>query len=84
MGMFDRDEQPSKLRKIESGDKQEGTSSLPSKIHPNLKGIIHLDYSIWKDLKPKHRDFVRDYNKSVRHEDKEEPTPPPNVKIMEN
>ena len=83
MGMFDRDEQPSKFRRIESQDRKEGTISLPTKIYPNLEGIIHLDYAIWKDLKSDHRNFVRNYNKSVRHDDKEEPQTPPNVRIME-
>ena len=83
MGMVDKEELPSKLRKVSSGDEKEGTMSLSAEIHPNLNGIINLDYSTWKDLKPEHRGFVWEYNESARHPDRKEPTLPSNVTIKE-
>ena len=58
MGMVDRNHQATKLRKVSSGDKKTGSKPLPNSIHPNLNGIINLEYSIWNELKEEHKEFV--------------------------
>ena len=71
----------SKRRRVERKNKEPGTGSLGKVIHPNLKGIIHIQPSmIWHALKPEHQKWVLSYNAAVRHNE-ELPSPPSGVTI---
>ena len=77
----DKTQPASKRRRAERKHNKPETGSLGKVVHPNLKGIIHIQPSmIWHALKPEHQKWVLSYNATVRHN--EELLSPPSGVII--
>jgi hypothetical protein len=77
----DKTQPASKRQRAERKNNTPGTGSLGKVVHPNLKGIIHIQPSmIWHALQPEHQKWVLSYNAAVRHNE-ELPSPPSGVTI---